>query len=43
MPNTVVERVALRDGQPVQVVEHGRAQLMEAAVAQLHLRLHADG
>ena len=37
------ERVALRDGQPVQVVQHGRAQLMEAAVAQLHLRLHADG
>ena len=37
------ERVALRDGQPVEVIEHGRAELMEAAVGQLHLRLDADG
>ena len=37
------KRVALRDGQPVEVVQHGSAELMEAAVGQLHLRLNADG
>ena len=37
------ERFALRDGQPVEAVEHGRAELMEAAVGELHLRLDADG
>ena len=37
------ERVALRGGQPVEVIEHRRAELMEAAVGQLHLRLDADG
>ena len=36
------ERVALRDGQPVEVIQHRSAELMEAAVRQLHLRLHAD-
>ena len=35
------ERVALRDRQLVEVVQQGHAQLMEAAVGQLHLRLHA--
>ena len=37
------ERVALRDGQPVEVVQHGRAELVEAGVGQLHLRLDAGG
>ena len=37
------ERVALRSGQPVQVVQHGRAELVQAGVGQLHLRLHAGG
>ena len=37
------ERVALGDGQPVELIQHGSAELMEAAVGQLHLRLDADG
>ena len=37
------ERVVLRQGQPLEMVEHGRAELMEAAVGQLHFRLDADG
>ena len=37
------ERVALRHGQPVEVVEHVRAELMEAAVGELHLGLDPDG
>ena len=37
------ERVPLRGGQPVQVVQHGRAELVQASVDQLHLRLDADG
>ena len=37
------ERVTLGDGQPVEVIQHGSAELMEAAVGQLHLRLDADG
>ena len=37
------ERVALGDGQPVELIQHGSAKLMEAAVGQLHLRLDADG
>ncbi len=36
------ERVALRDGQPVEVVQHGRAELVEAGIGQLHLRFDAD-
>ena len=36
------ERVVLREGQPLEMVEHGRAELMEAAVGQLHLRLDPD-
>jgi hypothetical protein len=35
------ERVALRDGQPLEVIEHRRAELMEAAEGELHLRLHS--
>ena len=37
------ERVALRGGEPVEVIEHGGAELVEAAVGQLDLRLDADG
>jgi hypothetical protein len=37
------ERVALRTRQPVEVVQHGRAELVESGVGQLHLRLDADG
>ena len=37
------ECVALRDGQPLEVTQHGRAELMEAAVGQFHLRLDPDG
>ncbi len=37
------ERVALRDRQLVEVVQQGRAQLMQAAVGQVHFRLHPDG
>ena len=37
------ERVPLRGGQPVEVIQHRRAELMQAAVGQLHLRLDADG
>jgi hypothetical protein len=33
--------VALGGGQPVQVLQHRRAELMQAGVGQLHLRLHA--
>ena len=36
------ERVALRDGQPVEVIQHGRAELVQAGIGQLHLRLNAD-
>jgi hypothetical protein len=35
------EGVALGDGQPLQAVQHGGAELVEAGVGQLHLRLHA--
>jgi hypothetical protein len=35
--------VPLGDGEPVEVVQQGRAQLVETAVGQLHLRLHANG
>jgi hypothetical protein len=31
------ERVALRNGQPVQVVQHGRAEQVQAGIGQLHL------
>ena len=37
------ERVALGDGQPVELIQHRSAELMEAAVGELHLRLDADG
>ena len=37
------ERVALRDGQPLEVIQHRCAELVEAAVRELHLRLDADG
>jgi hypothetical protein len=33
----------LRDRQLVEVVQQRRAQLMEAAIGQVHLRLHAHG
>jgi hypothetical protein len=33
----------LRDRQLVEVVQQGRAQLMQAAVGQVHFRLHPDG
>jgi hypothetical protein len=37
------QRVALRDGQPAEVVQHRRAELVQAGVGQLHLRFDADG
>ena len=37
------QRVALRDGQAVKVLQHRRTQLMEAGVREFHLRLHAPG
>jgi hypothetical protein len=37
------ERVALRTGQPAEPVQHRRAQLVQAGISQLHLRLDADG
>ena len=37
------ERVALRSGQPVQMAQHRRAELVQAGVGQLHLRLDAGG
>ena len=37
------ERVALRTGQAVEAIQHRRAELMEPAVGQLHLRLDAHG
>jgi hypothetical protein len=36
-PKDRCERVALGDGQPIQVLQQGRAQLVEAGVGQLHL------
>ena len=37
------ERFPLRGGQPVEVIQHRPAELMEAAVGQLHLRLNTNG
>ncbi len=37
------QRVALRDGQPVEEIQHGCAELVEAGIGQLHLRLDARG
>ena len=37
------ERIALRDGQAIESIQHRRAELMEPAVGQLHLRLDAHG
>ena len=37
------QRVALRCGQPLEMVEHGRAELVESAVGELHLRLDSHG
>src|SRR5918994_2033110 len=37
------ERVVLRKGQALEMVEHGRAELMKAAVGELHLRLDTGG
>ena len=37
------ERLALRGGQPLEVIQHGCAKLVQAAVGQLHLRLDANG
>ena len=37
------ERVALRHGQSLELIEHGYAELMEAGVGKLHLRLDAGG
>ena len=37
------ERVALRAGQPLEVLQHRRAELVQPAVGELHLRLDADG
>ena len=36
-----LERGALRDGQPLKVIEHRHAELMQAAVGELHLGLNA--
>ena len=37
------ERVALGGGQAVEVIQHRRAELVDAAVGELHLRLDANG
>lgn len=37
------ERPALGDGQPLEAVQHRRAELMEAGIVQLHLGLHTHG
>ena len=37
------EGVALRNGQPAELVQHRRTQLVQAGISQLHLRLDADG
>jgi hypothetical protein len=36
------ECVALRSGQPAEMVQHRRAELVQAGIGQFHLRLHAD-
>jgi hypothetical protein len=36
------ERVALRDGEPLEEIEHWCAELVQAAVAELHLGLRSD-
>ena len=36
------ERIALRDGQPLEQIQHRRAELVETAECELHLRLHPD-
>ena len=36
-----LERGALRDGKPFKVIEHRHAELMQAAVGELHLGLNA--
>jgi hypothetical protein len=36
-------RVALRDGEPIQAIQQGRTELMEAGVGQFHLGLRAHG
>ena len=38
-----LQRVPLRERQPVDTIEHRAADLVEPAVGQLHLRLDADG
>jgi hypothetical protein len=42
-PEHAGEGVALRDGKPIEVIQHGCAKLMEAAVGEFHLRLDAHG
>ena len=41
-PERRAERVALRLGQPIEAIEEWPAELVEASVSQLHLRLDAD-
>jgi len=40
-PRRRAQRVALRAGKVIQVIQHGPAQLMQPREGQLHLRLHA--
>ena len=42
-PNTVASASRCGAGSRSEVVQHGRAELVQAAVGQLHLRLHAGG
>jgi hypothetical protein len=35
------ERVALREGKPIEATQHGPAKLVQAAVSQFHFRLDA--
>jgi hypothetical protein len=35
------ERGTLRSGQPAEVAQHGRAELVQGGIGQLHLRLYA--
>ena len=42
-PEDRCQRLALRPGQSIKLIEHRGADLVEAAVRELHLRLDADG
>src|SRR4029077_9845933 len=42
LPEDGRERVALRSRKPLRLSEHPRAELMEAAIGELHLRFDTD-